>query len=138
MQTSFPDILCIGMCLAHFCLKDSLCHYLQFLNTKFSNDRKMYLVYSFSVNTTNTTNNCFSLWLLQHVSTHMSRHQANLEPLNIFEILLTVVFVSKAADRCVSSGWPSVLVQPSIPAGVNTCYNIDVIELVTSLVRRLY
>jgi hypothetical protein len=32
----------------------------------------------------------------------MSHHQANLEPLNIFEFLLTVLYVSKAADRCVS------------------------------------
>jgi hypothetical protein len=36
--------------------------------------------------------------------------QANLEPLNIFEFLRTVLFVSKAADPCVSGGWPSVLV----------------------------
>jgi hypothetical protein len=28
----------------------------------------------------------------------------NLEPLNIFEFLLTVLFVSKAADPCVNSG----------------------------------
>jgi hypothetical protein len=56
-----------------------------------------YLVYQFSVNTTNTTNNCFPLWLLQHASTHISHHQANFEPLNIFEFLLTVLFVSKAA-----------------------------------------
>jgi hypothetical protein len=59
---------------------------------------QLYLVYDFSVITTNTINNCFSLWLLQHVSIHMSHHQANLEPLNIFEFLFTVVFVSKAAD----------------------------------------
>jgi hypothetical protein len=39
----------------------------------------------------------------------MSHHQANLEPLNILEFLLTLLFVSKAADPCVSSGWPSVL-----------------------------
>jgi hypothetical protein len=39
--------------------------------------------------------------LLQHVSTHMSHYQANLEPLKIFEFLLTVLFVSKAADPCV-------------------------------------
>jgi hypothetical protein len=32
----------------------------------------------------------------------MSHLQANLEPLNIFEFLLTVLFVSKAADLCVS------------------------------------
>jgi hypothetical protein len=42
---------------------------------------------------------------------HTSHHQANFEPLNIFEFLLTVLFVLKAADPCVSSGWPSVLVQ---------------------------
>jgi hypothetical protein len=33
----------------------------------------------------------------------MSHHEDNLEPLNIFELLLTVLFVSKAADPCVSS-----------------------------------
>jgi hypothetical protein len=49
----------------------------------------------------------------------MCHHQANLEPLNISEFLLTVLCVLKAADRCVSSGWPSVLVQLSLPAGVN-------------------
>jgi hypothetical protein len=49
----------------------------------------------------------------------MSHHQANLEPLNIFEFLLTVLFDSKAADPCVSSEWPSDLVQLSLPAGVN-------------------
>jgi hypothetical protein len=58
----------------------------------------------------------------------MSHHQANLEPLNIFEFLLKVLFVSKAADPCVNSGWPSVLVQLSLPAGANnlpveTCCN---------------
>jgi hypothetical protein len=52
----------------------------------------------------------------------MSHHQANLEPLNIFEFLLTVIFVSKAADPCVSSGWPSVLVQLSLPAVVNELF----------------
>jgi hypothetical protein len=57
--------------------------------------------------------------LLQHVSTHMSHHQANLEPLDIFEFLLTFLFVSKAADPCVISGLPSVLVELSLPAGVN-------------------
>jgi hypothetical protein len=57
------------------------------------------------------------LWLLQRVSAHMRHHQANLEPLNIFEYLLTVFFVSKAADPCVSSGWPSVLVQLSLQRG---------------------
>jgi hypothetical protein len=77
----------------------------------------MYLVLLFSVNITNTTNNFFPPWLLQHVSTHMSHHQANLEPLNISEFLLTVLFVSKAADRCVSSGLRSVLVRLSLPAG---------------------
>jgi hypothetical protein len=51
----------------------------------------LYLVLLFSGNTTNTTNNCFPLWLMQHVSTHMSHHQANLEPLNISEFLLTVL-----------------------------------------------
>jgi hypothetical protein len=50
----------------------------------------------------NTTNNYFPLWLVQHVSTHMSQHRANLEPLNISEVLLTVHFVSKAADPWVS------------------------------------
>jgi hypothetical protein len=49
----------------------------------------------------------------------MSHHQANLEPLNIFEFLLAVLLVSKAADPCVSSGWPSVLVQLSLPSGLN-------------------
>jgi hypothetical protein len=39
----------------------------------------------------------------------MSHHQANLESLNIFGFLLTVLFVLKAADPGVSSGWPSVL-----------------------------
>jgi hypothetical protein len=48
----------------------------------------------------------------------------NLEPLNIFEFLLTVLLVSKAADRCVSSGWPSVLVQLSLPAGVNNLFEL--------------
>jgi hypothetical protein len=33
----------------------------------------------------------------------MSHHQANLEPLNVSELLLTVFFVSKAADTCVNS-----------------------------------
>jgi hypothetical protein len=33
----------------------------------------------------------------------VSHHQANLEPLNISEFLLTVLFVSKVADPCVSS-----------------------------------
>jgi hypothetical protein len=49
----------------------------------------------------------------------MSHHQANFEPLNTLEFLLTVLFVSKAADPCVSSGLPSVLVQLSLPVGVN-------------------
>jgi hypothetical protein len=63
--------------------------------------RNLYLVYESSVNTTNTTNKCFPLRLSQHVSTHhMSHHQAEFEPLNIFEFLLTVLFVSKAADSC--------------------------------------
>jgi hypothetical protein len=53
----------------------------------------------------------------------MSHHQAKLEPLNIFEFLLTVLFVSKAADPRVSSGWP-VLVQLSLPAGVNNLWEI--------------
>jgi hypothetical protein len=44
----------------------------------------------------------------------MSPHQANLEPLNVFEFLRTVLFVLKAADPCVTSGWPSVLVQLKI------------------------
>jgi hypothetical protein len=35
----------------------------------------------------------------------MSHHQANLEPLNFSEFLLTVLSVSKVADPCVSSGW---------------------------------
>jgi hypothetical protein len=52
----------------------------------------------------------------------MSHHQTNLEPLNVFEFLLTVLFVSKAAVPCVSSGWPSVLAKLSLPAGVNKCY----------------
>jgi hypothetical protein len=39
----------------------------------------------------------------------MCHHQANLEPLNIFEFLIKVIFVSKAADPCVSSGWPSIV-----------------------------
>jgi hypothetical protein len=56
---------------------------------------------------------------LQYVSTQMSNHQANFEPLNSFEFLPTVLFISKAADPCVTSGWPSVLVQLSLPAGVN-------------------
>jgi hypothetical protein len=51
----------------------------------------------------------------------MSHRQANLEPLNIFRFLITVIFVSKAADRCVSSGWPSVLLQLSLTAGVGSC-----------------
>jgi hypothetical protein len=59
---------------------------------------------------------------MQHVSTRMSHHQANLEPLNIFEFLLTVPFISKAADPGVSSGWPSVLVQLSIPVGGGKLY----------------
>jgi hypothetical protein len=41
-----------------------------------------YLVLLFSVN---TTNNCFPLWLVQNVSTHMSHYKANLEPLNLSE-----------------------------------------------------
>jgi hypothetical protein len=49
----------------------------------------------------------------------MSHHQANLEPLSIFKFLLTVLFVSKAADPCVISEWSSVLVQLLLPAGVN-------------------
>jgi hypothetical protein len=49
----------------------------------------------------------------------MRHNQANFEPLNIFEFLLRVLFVLKAADPRVSSGWPSVLVQLSLPAGVN-------------------
>jgi hypothetical protein len=49
----------------------------------------------------------------------MSHNQANLEPLEIFGFLLTILFVSKAADPFVSSGWPSVLVQPLLPEGVN-------------------
>jgi hypothetical protein len=64
--------------------------------------------------------------LQRHVSTHMSHYQAKLEPLNVFESLLTVLLVSKAADPCLSSGRPSVLVQLSHPAGVNNfpqlCY----------------
>jgi hypothetical protein len=36
----------------------------------------------------------------------MENSNFNLEPLKIFEFLLTVLFVSKAADPCVSSGWP--------------------------------
>jgi hypothetical protein len=55
---------------------------------------------------------------------HLNHHQANLEPLNIFEFLLTVLFVSKAADPCISSGWPSVLVQRSVPAGVNNLWEV--------------
>jgi hypothetical protein len=43
---------------------------------------------------------------LQHVSNHMRHNQANLEPLNILEFLLTVLFVSKAADRCETSRAP--------------------------------
>jgi hypothetical protein len=78
----------------------------------------MYLDLLFSLNTTNTTNNSFPLWLLQRVSTHTSQHQANLEPLNISEFVLTVLFVPKAAGPCVSGGWPSVLVQLSLPMGV--------------------
>jgi hypothetical protein len=54
---------------------------------------------------------------MQHVSTDTSHHRANLEPLNIFEFLLRVLFVLKAADPRVSSGWPSVLVHLSLPAG---------------------
>jgi hypothetical protein len=49
----------------------------------------------------------------------MIHHQANLEPLNIFKFLLTVLFVSKAVDPCVISGWPFVLVELSLPAGVS-------------------
>jgi hypothetical protein len=49
----------------------------------------------------------------------MMHHQANLEPLNIFEFLLTIFFL-KAADPCVSSGWLCVLVQLSFPAGVKS------------------
>jgi hypothetical protein len=48
--------------------------------------------------------------LQRNVSSHISHHQANLEPLKVFELLLTVLFVSKAADPRVSNGWPSVLV----------------------------
>jgi hypothetical protein len=48
--------------------------------------------------------------LQQHVSSHISHHQVNLEPLQFLELLLKVLFVLKAADPCVSSGWPSVLV----------------------------
>jgi hypothetical protein len=40
----------------------------------------------------------------------MGHHQASLEPLNIFQLFLTVLFVSKAAEPCVSRGWTSVLV----------------------------
>jgi hypothetical protein len=57
-------------------------------------------------NTTNTTNNCFSLWLLQHVLTHESS-SGYLRTTEHFRIL-TVLFVLKAADPCVSSGRPSV------------------------------
>jgi hypothetical protein len=59
--------------------------------------------------------------VIAHVSTHMSHHHGNLEPLNIFEFLLTALCVSKAADPCVSSGWPSVLVWLLLPAGIETC-----------------
>jgi hypothetical protein len=47
-------------------------------------------------------------------------YQTNLEPLNIFESVLTVLFVSKAADPCVSSGWRSVFVQLSLPEQLPT------------------
>jgi hypothetical protein len=57
---------------------------------------------------------------VQHVSTNMSHHQANLEPLNISDFLLTDYFVSKVVDPCVSSGWHSVLVQLSLPLGVRS------------------
>jgi hypothetical protein len=57
-------------------------------------------VYCFSVNTTNTTNNCFPVWLLQHVSTHINHHQANLETLNIFEFLLTVFCFESSICAC--------------------------------------
>jgi hypothetical protein len=65
---------------------------------------------------------------LQHVSTHMSNHYANLEQINVFEFLLTVLFVSKAADPCVSSGWPCVLVQLSLRAGVNKFSQLSFIQ----------
>jgi hypothetical protein len=52
----------------------------------------------------------------------MSHHQTNLEPLEVFELLLTFLFVLKAADPCVGSGWPSVLVQLSLAVGVNNLF----------------
>jgi hypothetical protein len=48
---------------------------------------------------------------------------------NIFEFLLTVLFVLKAADPGVSSGWPSVLVKLSLPAGVNNFPQLTPLEV---------
>jgi hypothetical protein len=51
----------------------------------------LYLVLLHPVNTTNTTNNCFPLRLVQHVSTHMSHQKTQFEPLNISEFLPAVL-----------------------------------------------
>jgi hypothetical protein len=68
----------------------------------------------------------------------MSHHEANLEPLNIYEFLLIVLFVSKAADPCVSSGWPSVLVQFSLLARVNNSFFICSVCIQPVLRRSVY